>query len=139
MRKLPLKNKKIPKDYSQLVSILPPRPIHDKVDYKNAIEIIDWMAGHDLNTDQEDYLEAISIFIENYEKDNVRLSLKKQTGIKALISILKDHGMSKTDFANLLKLHRSMGGKILSGERMLTTNHLKILSKKFKVNPSLFI
>ena len=45
-----------------------PRPIHDKVAYANAVEIIDALAGHKLSKDQEDYLEAMALFVREYEK-----------------------------------------------------------------------
>jgi hypothetical protein len=58
---------RIPKTYRELVAELPPRPIHDDVDLRNALEMIDRLAGFQLNADQEDYSEAISTFIEVYE------------------------------------------------------------------------
>ena len=43
----------IPKTYRGLVARLPPRPIHDEVDLRNAMEMIDRMAGFKLNADQK--------------------------------------------------------------------------------------
>ena len=37
---------RLPKDYAGLCRILTPRPIHDKVEFQNVIEITDAMAGH---------------------------------------------------------------------------------------------
>ena len=56
----------LPKAYGDLVAVLPPRPIHDEVDLANASEMIDRLAGFDLNADHEDYLEALSTFVEAY-------------------------------------------------------------------------
>jgi antitoxin component HigA of HigAB toxin-antitoxin module len=61
--------KRLPRTYAGLVALLPPRPIHDDVDLANATQMIDRLAGFDLNADQEDYLEAIATFVEAYEKD----------------------------------------------------------------------
>jgi antitoxin component HigA of HigAB toxin-antitoxin module len=60
----------LPKTYGELVAALPPRPIHDALDLANASEMIDRLAGFDLNADQEDYLEALSVFVEAYEADH---------------------------------------------------------------------
>ena len=38
----------LPKTYSALVAMLPPRPIHDDVDLANATEVIDRLAGFTL-------------------------------------------------------------------------------------------
>jgi HTH-type transcriptional regulator/antitoxin HigA len=46
----------LPKGYAGLCQILTPRPIHDKVEFRNVLEITDAMAGHNLTPDQEDYL-----------------------------------------------------------------------------------
>jgi len=48
--KLPFKD--LPKDYQGLLALRMLRPIHDKVDYANALEILDTMAGHTLGADQ---------------------------------------------------------------------------------------
>jgi antitoxin component HigA of HigAB toxin-antitoxin module len=39
----------------------------------------------------------------------------------------------------LLGVHRSMGSKLLKGERALTARHLKMLSDRFKVSADLFL
>jgi HTH-type transcriptional regulator/antitoxin HigA len=64
--------KRLPRTYAGLVAMLPPRPIHDKVDYDNAVEMIDRLAGFDLTADQEDYLDALATFVEAYERDASR-------------------------------------------------------------------
>jgi hypothetical protein len=50
----------IPPTYAELVGVLLPRAIQDAVEFKNASEIMNAMAGHELNEDQEDYLKTIS-------------------------------------------------------------------------------
>src|SRR5438094_663168 len=43
----------LPKTYEKLVDILPPRPIHAQDQYDETVEMIDAMAGFELNKDQE--------------------------------------------------------------------------------------
>jgi len=59
--------KELPKTYSGLVQWHMPRRLHDEADYRNAVEIVDCLAGHDLNPDQEDYLDLLSDLVETYE------------------------------------------------------------------------
>ena len=136
--KAPTSFKQIPKTWQELNVMRPLRPIHDDVDLDNATEIIDAMAGHDLAPDQDDYLDALSTLVAAYEDKynpvEVRLS-----GLDALRSLVKDHEMNASDLGRLLDVHRSHASKILKGERRLTTEHLRLLSERFKVSTDLFI
>lgn len=130
--------KDIPEKYKDLVNMYPPRPIHDEIDLVNATKYIDIMAGHDLNKDQEDYLDAISTFVEAYEEEHYPVETTLH-GIDALKSLMGDQGMNTTQLATLLKVSRSHVSKILSENRRLTADHLKILSERFKVSADLFV
>jgi antitoxin component HigA of HigAB toxin-antitoxin module len=46
-------------------------------------------------------------------------------GLDALRALLDEHGMSAADLARLLGVHRSMGWKLLKGERALTARYLQ--------------
>ncbi len=47
-----------PTTYSDLVAMLPPRPIHDDLELAHARHVIDRLAGFVLGPDQEDYCRA---------------------------------------------------------------------------------
>lgn len=129
----------IPKTYNQLLAMHPLRPIHNDVELEHATEIIDMLAGHELNRDQEDYLDVLSTLVEVYEHAHHPLDVPAISGLDALRTLLDDHGMKAADLARLLGVHRSMGSKLLKGERALTTQHLQILSDRFKVSADLFL
>ena len=77
----------LPKTYAALVSLLVPRPIHDRATYDNAVEIVQALAGFKLNRDQEDYLELMARLVEEYERATipepapVKESKKKSGGL----------------------------------------------------------
>jgi HTH-type transcriptional regulator/antitoxin HigA len=129
----------IPKTYSQLLAMHSLRPIHNDTELEHATAIIDMLAGHDLNADQADYLDVLSTLVEAY--DNAHDSLDDPTlcGLDVLRSLLAEHGMSAADLARLLGVHRSMGSKLLKGERALTARHLQMLGERFKVSAALFL
>ena len=129
----------MPKNYAGLCQILTPRPIHDKVDYENVTEITDAMAGHKMTADQEDYFDLLCRLIEDYEKEHAQLAAPKVTGLEALQHILDAHDMSAADLARLLEVHRTLGAMILRGERQLTLNHVRTLSRHFNVPVDLFL
>ena len=128
----------LPKTYGELVALHVPRPINDKVSYENTVEIVDALAGHALNRDQEDYLEILSDLIESYEEENLP-SLPKITGSKMLRFLMEENGMTGDDLAKLLKVDRSVAYKILKGTRNLTTDHIRRLCERFSVRADLFI
>jgi len=136
---MPVRYEDIPKTYNRLLAMYTLRPIHNDVECEHATEIIDILAGHDLNPDQADYLDVLSTLVEAYENAHYPLDDPAICGLDTLRALLDEHGMSATDLARLLGVHRSMGSKLLKGERALTARHLKILSDRFKVSADLFL
>jgi HTH-type transcriptional regulator/antitoxin HigA len=127
----------MPKDYAGLCQILTPRPIHDKAEFENVLEITDTMAGHKFTEDQEDYFDLLCRLIEDYEKE--RVDPPKVTALEALQHLLEAHSMSAADLARLLNVHRTLGAMILRGERRLTLNHVRTLARHFGVSADLFL
>lgn len=128
----------LPKTYADLVALHPPRRISDKVAYENTLEIVDALAGHALNHDQEDYLEILGDLIETYEEENLP-ALPKVSGHKLLQFLLEENDLTGDDLAKLLKVDRSAAYKILKGTRNLTTDHIRRLGDRFSVRADLFI
>jgi HTH-type transcriptional regulator / antitoxin HigA len=128
---------RMPKDYAGLCQILTPRPIHDKAEFENVLEITDTMAGHKFTEDQEDYFDLLCRLIEDYEKE--RVDPPKVTALEALQHLLEAHSMSAADLARLLNVHRTLGAMILRGERRLTLNHVRTLARHFGVSADLFL
>ncbi len=125
----------IPRTYAELAGLLMPRPLHDDVDYRNALAVLDAMAGHEMNADQEDYFDAVATFVERYESEHHPLTSKDLTPVELVRSLVEEHGMSASDLGRLLG-DRSLGHRILSGERDLSKNHIRILAEHFALNPA---
>jgi HTH-type transcriptional regulator / antitoxin HigA len=119
--------KSLPKTYS----------IHDRIGLENALEVLDAMAGHKLNAEQQDHFEALSTLVEAYERQHV--PAPKLTGTDLLRHLVEVNEMSGADLARLLGCDRSLGVRLLSGERQLTIQHIKTLSDRFGVPPQLFL
>lgn len=125
----------IPQTYTELVGLCMPRPLHDEVDYRNATAVLDAMAGFELNADQEDYFEAIATFVEKYEADHHAIDEAKMTPVELIRSLVDEHGMSESDLGRLLG-DRSLGHRILTGERELSKAHIRTLAEHFALNPA---
>ena len=125
----------LPSDYHELVRVFMPRPLHDRVDVENATELIDALAGHDLNEDQEDYLDLLSDLVDKYEREHRTAPRARHSPLKLLKALLDEHEMNASDLGRLLG-DRSLGPKILGGQRKLSKAHIKIVSERFALDPA---
>jgi hypothetical protein len=75
----------IPDTFVKLCLERLPRPIHNKVEHENALEVLRALAGLDLNPDQADYFEALSIIVNDYEVKNIKnmLTTRRQPPVFA--------------------------------------------------------
>ena len=76
---------------------------------------------------------------EAYEAEHHGINVADIRGLEALRHLMDLHGMNASDLARLLRVHVSLGSKILKGDRALTVEHMKILSERFKVRADLFM
>ena len=126
---------KLPHTYAGLVNFFMPRPLHDDVDYQNALAVLDTMAGLAFNRDQEDYFEAVATFVEKYEAQHHSLEEKAMSPVELIRSIMKEHDLSESDLGRLLG-DRSLGHRILKGQRELSKAHIRILAEHFALDPA---
>lgn len=124
----------IPTGYAELMELFMVRPLHDEADYRNALAVLDAMAGYDMNADQEDYFEAVATFVEKYEAEHHPINDANLTVPELLGHLLEEHGMGPSDLGRLLG-DRSLGHRILTGQRELSKAHIRILSERFALNP----
>ena len=121
----------LPQDYPRLVALHPPRPIHDAVDYDNAMEFVMAMAGHKLTPDQEDFLQVLSEMILQYDQEH-DVPLKRGTPRQRLKYLVDQAGMSASDLGRLLG-SRGLGSLLLTGKRELSKVHIRRLAEHFKI------
>ena len=129
---------KMPKSFAGLCRMLPPRPIRDEADYDNAIEMLDSLVGFQLNKDQFDYVEVMTTLVGAYEDVHHAIDTSDISGLDSLKYLLEHNGMTASNLGLLLG-NRSLGSKILRGERELSKAHLRILAERFKVDAGLFL
>lgn len=128
----------LPRTYAGLVAWHMPRPLRDKAEYENAVEVVDQLAGHELNADQDDYLDLLSDLVAAYEDEHLK-PWRKLGGVEALKHILKENSHTGDDLAAMLKVERSVAYRILNGTRNLTADHIRLLAKRFRVSGDLFL
>jgi HTH-type transcriptional regulator/antitoxin HigA len=121
--------------------VVVPRPIHDRSGHENALEVIEAMAGFEdeFNSDQHDYFAVIADFVAAYEDAQESRQHSNPRPLDILKHFLEENGMVAADLSRLLGADRTLGAKILRGERNLTVPHLRVLAERFRVSPALFI
>ena len=129
----------LPKDYTGLCQRYVPRPLHDAADYAAARRAIEPLLGFEerLTADQADYLEAVSSFLETH--DRARVKWPQGAALDTLKFLLAQHEMSAADLSRVLGGDRSMGPKLLRGERRLTVDHIRTLARHFHVEPGILL
>ena len=133
-----LKLRRIPRNYQGLVLMFMPRAIHDKVDYDITLEVIDALAGHDLTDEQELYLDTLSTLVESYEDEHHAIRSANLSPLQALRFLVSENGMTPADLGKLLG-ERTLGSKILLGQRPIGLTYARILAKHFRTDIGLFI
>jgi antitoxin component HigA of HigAB toxin-antitoxin module len=127
----------IPRTYAELVRVLVPRAIHDRVEFENASEIMNALAGHDLNEEQETYLETIAILVDEYDRTH-NAQPKKASPLAVLELLVEEHNISGRELGKILG-NEAAGGFILRGERHITVEQAKKLGSRFSVDPAAFL
>ena len=72
------------------------------------------------------------------EHDETQVGVRGIRGVDVLCSLMEDHAMSGADLSRLLGASRSLGPMILRSDRNLTTEHARVLSARFQVDPGVF-
>lgn len=129
----------LPKDYAGLCALYLPRPIHDAAEFEEVSGLAVMFAGFEdsMSEDQLDYLEMLHAVTAAWEADHVKW--EEVSPLESLKFLLEENGMSGADLSRLLGSDRTLGTKILRGDREITASHARILAGRFNVDPGLFI
>ncbi len=126
----------IPSTYHALCTKLwLPRPIHDRKTAAEATAVADALAGFPLNEEQEDYLEAVALFLEEYEGTQT----PRVSGRQLLRHLCEENGLSGAALSRILGMSRLLGSMLLRGDRNITAEHARALGKHFKLDPGAFL
>lgn len=128
----------VPESYRELCALYLPRPVHTATEAKDATAMLEALAGFPLNGDQSDYLEAVAHFVDEYDRAHAP-QLAKPAVRDVLAHLLEERGLGAADLSRLLGASRNVGGMLLRGERRLTLDHIRTLSRHFGVSPAVFV
>jgi HTH-type transcriptional regulator / antitoxin HigA len=127
----------LPDSYFELVRKFPLTRIKDDEHLAEAQEFLDNLLSQELDKGGDAYLDALSDFIENYEKENEPSSdAPPEDVLRELIgsSKLSQHQLSKA-----VGIAQSTISAVLNGSRRLTTDQIMKLARHFNVSPAVFL
>jgi HTH-type transcriptional regulator/antitoxin HigA len=135
--------RRLPADYLELIRRLPLFPIRSQSGLREAFKMIDELAikgtvPGGLSYGEEAYLGVLCDLVEKYERQNHVMPLDDVTPQQVLKHLLEQNDMSASDLGRLLG-NRTLGPKLLSGQRALSKAHIRILADRFGVSADLFL
>jgi HTH-type transcriptional regulator/antitoxin HigA len=111
---------------------------HNEKDYNKLVNLLDSLideVGNNENHPLSSLMETIGSLIETYESQHI--NEVEGNPIDALSALIEEHGLKQSDLSELGS--QGVVSEILSGKRQLNVRQIKMLSKRFKVSPAVFI
>lgn len=128
-----------PLEYNQIADTKLLQVVDSEEQYELLLSKLDELAARtDRNPAEDKYLMTLSILVEDYEERVHAIDVSDVSPLEVLKDLLDEKGMTGSDLGRLLG-QRELGSKILRGKRQMSKAHIEILSKHFKVSPSLFL
>jgi HTH-type transcriptional regulator/antitoxin HigA len=111
---------------------------HNEKDYNTLVNFLDNLideVGNKENHPLASLMETIGSLIETYESQYINDI--EGNAIDVLNVLMEEHGLKQSDLSEIGS--QGVVSEILSGKRQLNIRQIKILSKRFKVSPAVFI
>ena len=111
---------------------------HNKKDYNKLVNLLDKLideVGNNENHQLTSLMETIGSLIETYESQYINEI--EGDPIETLNTLIVEHGLKQSDLTEIGT--QGVVSEILSGKRQLNIRQIKMLSKRFKVSPAVFI
>jgi HTH-type transcriptional regulator/antitoxin HigA len=124
----------------ELVCQFPLRPIRTKRDYATATKVMEKLAirgEDDLDQDELDYLDVLTDLVEAYDNEHFP-EPDDGTPLDRLKHLLEESGMSTANLGRLLG-NSGLASQIVLGRRELSKNHIRVLSRHFKLDADYFL
>ena len=112
--------------------------IQNEEEYDQAVARLNGLID-EVGTDEQhplySLLDTLGTVVHAYEEKHHRMP--KGKGIDVLRFLMEEHGLSQSGLTDVGS--QGVVSEILSGKRELNVRHIRALSKRFKVSPSVFM
>ena len=130
--------KKIMEEYRRLRSVVPLGTLHTKKEYERAVQMLDAILdeiGEDEKHPLAELADAISVFIERYEAEN--LSPLPGDPSEVLRFLMQEHELRQSDLPEIGS--QGVVSEVLAGKRDLNMRQIRALANRFGVSPAVFV
>lgn len=126
------------REYKTLRRLVPLGVIHSKAEYDRAVSALDAIIdeiGEDEAHPLADLAEALSVFIEAYDK--IHYAIPAAAPREVLRFLMEQHDLNQADLPEIGS--QGVVSEILSAKRHLNARQISRLAKRFGVSPSVFL
>jgi HTH-type transcriptional regulator / antitoxin HigA len=123
--------------YAELLAQTLPGVIHSEAENERFICILEDLERRSKrwNAAEAKLAELLTVLIERFEEENYRI--KSASPVEVLRELMQANELKQKDMVNIFGAESTVSA-ILSGKREMTREHIKRLSKRFRVSPELF-
>lgn len=126
--------------YAELTAAFPLRPIRSERQLKEACDLANRLAlRRRLSRDSQDYLHVLSQIIESYEDEQHAIDDSLVTPRDMLAFLMESHELTASQLAGETGIPVATVSALLRGSRDFTLDHVRRLSRRFAVEPGIFI
>jgi HTH-type transcriptional regulator / antitoxin HigA len=125
-------------EYRRLRAVVPLGTLRTKSDYTRAVGILDAILdeiGDDEKHPMAELADALSVFIERYESEHVRIPAAGPVAV--LKFLMQQQGLRQSDLPEIGS--QGVVSEVLTGKREMNARQIKRLAKRFDVSPAVFI
>lgn len=126
------------RDYRRLRTLVPLGTLRTRKDYARAVEMLDAILdeiGEDEKHPMAELVDALSVFIEKYETEHVRIPAAKPAAV--LRFLMREHSLRQSDLPEIGS--QGVVSEVLAGKRELNARQIKRLARRFNVSPAVFV
>ena len=112
-------------------------PIENNAQFQDALAFVAELWDEVPQDENSAYGSLFSIITKNIaEYEDTLQIIRDATPVQVLTYLMEEQQVTQKDIEDATGIYQSNLSQILAGKRQLTTEHVKLLSTHFKVNPS---
>jgi len=109
----------------------------NEAEYEKLLGLVDELMGISRKKKDERVTTLLKLIAKNIKAyEESRYATKRLSPIEILEFLMEEHSLGQGDLPGIGS--QSLVSKILKGERQFTMQHIRYLSKRFGVSPSVF-
>ncbi len=124
-------------EYARLLAQTLPSVIHTEDENERFIATLEKLERRSRNWSPAEakLAELLTLLIENFEDQNYKL--KAATPTEVLSELMESNGLKQKDLVDVFGAESTVSA-VLNGKREMTREHIKRLSRRFRVSPEVF-